>query len=111
MINRMIWITIAAGLTLFLMRAMSADVSYAATDIVTLSVISGLFFILYLRLARKPLRIGELAAKKGLLTLAESKRILECQGNCDDRFGEIAVRENFITETQLERLLTETGSS
>lgn len=39
----MIWITIAAGLTLFLMRAMSADVSYAATDIVTLSVISGLF--------------------------------------------------------------------
>ncbi len=111
MTNRIIWMVISAGLTLFLMRAMSADVSYAAFDVVTLTIISGLFFVLYVRLSQQPLRIGELAAKRGLLTHEESQRILECQVNCADKFGEIAVRENYITETQLERLLTEAGAS
>lgn len=109
MTDKIISIIITSGLALFLMRAMESDVTFTVFDLATVTVVFALFFVLYFRELRKALRIGELAAKKGLLTTEEVEIIIACQSDCSDKFGEIAVRENYLTETQLTRLISDAG--
>ncbi len=41
----------------------------------------------------------------GWLTLAEIKQILYCQNDCGSKFGEIAVRRNYLTPQQVASIL------
>lgn len=109
MTDKIISIIITSGLALILMRAMESDVTFTVFDLVTVTVVFVMFFVLYFREIRKPQRIGQLATKKGLLTSDEVEKIIACQSECSDRFGEIAVRENYLTEKQLTRLISDSG--
>ncbi|MDD5758994.1 MAG: hypothetical protein PHI06_07910 [Desulfobulbaceae bacterium] len=56
--------------------------------------------------AAKVNKIGELARMNKWLTLEDIAQILFCQGGeCGSKFGEIAIKRNYLTPEQLDTLL------
>jgi hypothetical protein len=54
---------------------------------------------------KNTLKIGELTKAKGWLTEDDINRILIIQEDSYERFGEIAVREKYLSKEQVEGLL------
>lgn len=55
--------------------------------------------------SRNKRRIGMLAASNGWLSLSEINQILYCQKDDGYKFGEIAVRRNYLTSGQVASIL------
>lgn len=79
---------------------------------IPLSVLVGLFIIAgvvgcyyHLRYSKNKRRFGTLAMSNGWLSLAEIKQILYCQKDNGYKFGEIAVRRNYLTSEQVASIL------
>ena len=53
----------------------------------------------------KPAKIGKLAVNNQMLTSDEVSQILFCQKHSDEKFGEIAVRRDFLKLADLDALL------
>ena len=55
---------------------------------------------------RSALRIVQLARENNWLSTAEVKQILYCQDHDGKRFGQVAVRRNFLAMSQVRSLLS-----
>ncbi len=77
--------------------------SSALVGIFTIAGLIGCYS--HLRHSRNKGRIGALAMANGLLTVAETKQILYCQKDSGNKFGEIAVRRNYLTPKQVASIL------
>lgn len=53
----------------------------------------------------KPTKIGKLAVKNQMLTKGEVSQILFCQKHSEEKFGEIAIRRDFLKVADLDALL------
>ncbi len=56
---------------------------------------------------RKHRRIGELAMQKNMLTEEEVVSIILSQKKCTSKFGEIAIREKYLSHFEVDSLLSE----
>lgn len=61
--------------------------------------------LIYIHERSKPDKIGKLAIKNQVLTKDEVTQIMFCQKHSDEKFGEIAVRRNFLGISDLKALL------
>ena len=61
--------------------------------------------LVYIHERSKPAKIGKLAVNNQLLTKDEVSQILFCQKHSDKKFGEIAVRRNFLKISDIDALL------
>ena len=76
-------------------------------DILLILAVVGLVpaFLIFIYEKSKPTRIGKLAVKNLMLSQEEVAQILFCQKHSDEKFGEIALRRNFLTSSNLDALL------
>ncbi len=95
---------ILVSLILFGFRSILPELSSPA--IVGLFIISGLVgFCYHFWQSRIKRRIGMLAVSNGWLSLPEIKQILYCQKGNGYKFGEIAVRRNYLTSEQVASII------
>ena len=91
-------------LGLFGLRGILSETSWLAA--VGLFITAGLFACYsHLRYAKNKRKIGSLAMSNGWLSIAEIKQILYCQKDNGHKFGEIAVRRNYLTPDQVTSIL------
>lgn len=104
MIDKLNWVIILIGLSLFGFRGILPS---WGVDLFILAVIVtvGANILFYAFLEEKTLRIGELAIKKRLMTHNEVAEVLACQKTCSNKFGEIAIQRDLLSRRQVKRLL------
>ncbi len=102
--EKIIFAVILVCLGLFGLRGMLPELALPA--MIGLFIISGLIGGCYhFWQSRNKRRIGMLAASNGWLSLSDIKQILYCQKGDGYKFGEIAVRRNYLTSDQVASIL------
>jgi hypothetical protein len=61
--------------------------------------------LVYIYERSEPAKIGKLAVDNQMLTKDEVSQVLFCQKHSDEKFGEIAVRRNFLKISDMDALL------
>jgi hypothetical protein len=77
--------------------------SLALVGLFTIAGLIGCCYHLYHSKYKR--RIGTLAMSNGWLSSVEVKQILYCQKDCGSKFGEVAVRRNYLTLQQVASIL------
>ena len=93
------------GLTLFGLRGMLPELSGSGLALIIVAGGGIALFLVYLAEVREPKPLGALAQKMGLLTEKEIEKILNLQEERREKFGEIALAEEYLTKRQLSRIL------
>ena len=93
------------GLTLFGLRGLLPEVGGSGLLLLIVAVGAIAALLIYLTGAREPVPMGALARQMGLLTEEEIENILNLQEKRSEKFGEIALAEQFLTKRQLSRIL------
>lgn len=75
-------------------------------NLIIIGVLAALPMLLsYIYELGKPAKIGKLAVKNHMLSKDEVSEILFCQKHSNEKFGEIAIKRNFIRDADLDALL------
>lgn len=98
-------ILVIAGIGFFCLRGVVGVMAASGMAITILLLLGGAVAFDRLCLARGRCLIGELAQRQGLLSADRVARVLSLQRAAGGRFGEIAVRESYLTSSQLGQLL------
>lgn len=93
------------GLTLFGLRGLLPEFGGSGLLLLMMALGALAAVLVYLTEAQEPAPLGALAQKMGLLTEEEIEKILDLQEERRERFGEIALAEEYLTRRQLSRIL------
>jgi hypothetical protein len=104
MVDKVILAIVLVCLGMFGFRGILPEVPISA--IIVLFIIAGLIGSYYhFNYSKNKRKSGSIAVSKGWLSPDEVKEIVYCQKYEGDKFGEVAIKRNFLTTQQVDSLL------